>query len=69
MRKLYKVELLHIATFKEGKFMVRNDGKNYNCTFENKNAEWDKLYDHMMGLFIIAAEEVAPNEFLVYEVY
>lgn len=69
MRKLYKVELLHMATFKEGKFTVDAQGTRYECACENKNTEWDKLYDHMMGTFTIAAEEVGPNELLVYEVY
>ena len=69
MRKLYKVELLKMTTFREGKFTVNSGGTRYECTFENKNAEWDKLYDHMMGIFTIAATEVGPNQLLVYEIY
>ena len=69
MRKLYKVQLLKMTTFREGKFTVDARGTRYECTCENKNTEWDKLYDHMMDTFTIAATEVGPNQLLVYEIY
>ena len=65
-----RVEILEISTYNAGQFLVQTEnGEQCACILENKDRDWDKLYDHLTGYMNIRATKIGPAHFVVHEIY